>query len=265
MNENSLNSITSESVEKPEEIMIQHKEQILDLQQKIESLKQIIFNITHDTKGPLSAVNTLLGFAMDELKSGEFNKEDFMNQLEEAMNAILNVISINEDVLLSYKIELNKIKPDLMIMDLKDSLDKQISCLSSVANLKKIKIFNEVSEDLKVITDFNILDSILKNLISNSIKFTNKDGEILISSKNEGSFVLILIKDNGVGIKEEITKDLFNKSGTTSLGTFGEKGTGLGLQNCQKLIEKIGGSIELKSDGYNKGTTAIIRLPAIKE
>lgn len=263
MNENFLNgaasNISVENVSK--ETVTDHQHENLALKQQLESMQKFITVLIHDIKGPALAFGTLLDMTIDEIENGEFDIEYFKRQLKEMQISNNDTISLIEDLSAWNRNILNKIDLNIMVMQLKDPIDKQISRLSSVAKLKNIKIINEVDEEINAIADFNVLDTVIKNLISNSIKFTNNNGEILISSKNEEDAVLLFIKDNGVGIKEDIKKDLFIKLGVTSLGTSGEKGTGLGLQICRELLEKINGTVDIQSEGENKGTTVTIRLP----
>ena len=112
-------------------------------------------------------------------------------------------------------------------------------------------------------TDPRMLQVILRNLCSNSLKFTNPDGVIIISAEQKDEILEISVIDNGVGIPENKISGIFDESklSRTTPGTNGEMGTGLGLLFCKDLIKKMGGTINVKSEGVGKGTTFTITLP----
>jgi signal transduction histidine kinase len=105
-----------------------------------------------------------------------------------------------------------------------------------------------------------MLKTVIRNLCSNAIKFTQEKGCILITCKNEDDLVKIYVKDDGMGLSEDRKNKLFDGTGYTTLGTNGEKGTGFGLPMCKEMIEKMNGTIEVESEGLGKGTTFIITL-----
>jgi signal transduction histidine kinase len=106
-----------------------------------------------------------------------------------------------------------------------------------------------------------MLKAILRNLISNAIKFTNVDGKIEISAKHSHSVTTIKVSDNGIGIKPEIMEKLFSFSYIHSTkGTANESGTGLGLLLCKEFVEKQGGKIWIDTE-VNKGTTVSFTIP----
>ncbi len=105
--------------------------------------------------------------------------------------------------------------------------------------------------------------TVLRNLIGNAIKFTNRGGKIDLSTEKTGGFLEIYIRDNGVGIKEDVLAKLFQEETSQSTkGTDGEKGTGLGLLICRDFVEKQGGEIQIKSN-QGKGTEITIILPRV--
>jgi len=106
-----------------------------------------------------------------------------------------------------------------------------------------------------------MLNSILINLISNGIKFTNRGGEVCISARRKGKSIEITVKDNGIGMDEDTLFKLFQLNVKKSRpGTENESGTGLGLFITQKYVEKNGGTLDAFSE-INKGTTFILTLP----
>jgi len=129
--------------------------------------------------------------------------------------------------------------------------------------MKNIELVNGISENCKIQTDRFMLDTVIRNLMSNAIKFTSNGGKIeVFDEKNEGE-IKIFIKDNGIGLSEE-RKDklLTDLLGKTTPGTNREKGTGLGLSLCVDFVERMGGDIKVESAGKDMGTTFIVSLPA---
>ena len=130
---------------------------------------------------------------------------------------------------------------------------------------KDISILNNVEKKAFVKADGNMLDTILRNLISNAIKFTQPKGEIQIFSSLKKDFVEITVKDNGVGMTEVEIAAIFNVNEISStLGTSNEQGSGLGLILCKDFVESHGGKIWVKS-AVNEGSEFKFTLPIWKD
>ena len=118
--------------------------------------------------------------------------------------------------------------------------------------------------DINVLADLDMIKTIIRNLISNAIKFTNRNGAIDISAEINPINLKIIVSDNGVGIRPEIMNKLFDLSQKiTSIGTANEKGTGLGLLLCKEFVKMHGGEIWVESE-VGKGSNFIFTLPLIK-
>jgi signal transduction histidine kinase len=136
-----------------------------------------------------------------------------------------------------------------------------MNIISVNASTKDIKIDIKVDDNLYVYSDENMLSSVIQNLISNAVKFTNVGGKVLIKTLSQNDIVEVSIKDNGVGIDEEKLENLFKiDHASSSKGTSNEKGTGLGLIIAKELIEKQGGTLKVDS-AVGKGSTFIFTLP----
>jgi len=144
-------------------------------------------------------------------------------------------------------------------------LQTKIEILHQLAINKSIKLTTQIPSTIFVVADKDMLSTIIRNLISNAIKFTPKGGEIeiktnFITSDNQ-KFVEIIIKDSGVGISKEIQTKLFDISENISTkGTDNEAGTGLGLILCKEFVEKHGGAIWVESE-EGKGSEFKFTLP----
>ena len=121
------------------------------------------------------------------------------------------------------------------------------TCLSA-AITKEIEIIHLKPDNSEIHTDTEMLKTILRNLVSNAIKFTKTGGKVMVMTKKEDNKVIIAISDNGIGIGEKNIDKLFNiETNKWSLGTSEEKGSGFGLPLCYEFIKKLGGNISVES------------------
>jgi len=128
---------------------------------------------------------------------------------------------------------------------------------------KQIKVTVQCPENLSVVADLNMLNSILRNLISNAIKYTKQAGLIALTVYKEKNIVYFSITDNGIGMSEEKADELFSFSGLlTEKGTDGEKGHGIGLQLVKEYVALHKGEINVSSE-KNKGTTVLFSIPEV--
>lgn len=141
-------------------------------------------------------------------------------------------------------------------------IEKSVQLLTESANQKHIKINMNIEEDIFVNADRNMIETTIRNLISNSIKFTNKGGEILISAREyEKDKIRISVKDNGVGMNKIMQANLFENIKTrTTLGTNKEKGTGFGLLISKDFVERNNGNLSILSE-EGAGTEAVVFIP----
>jgi len=126
---------------------------------------------------------------------------------------------------------------------------------------KNIVLVNGIIEEINITADEIMLSAVIRNLISNAIKFTPKDGTINIEAKRKADHVEVSISDTGVGMEKETIEKLFEiETSFTSRGTENEKGTGLGLLLCKEFVEKHGGTIWVSSE-KGKGSTFTFSIP----
>ncbi|MCX6145993.1 MAG: HAMP domain-containing sensor histidine kinase, partial [Candidatus Kapabacteria bacterium] len=146
-------------------------------------------------------------------------------------------------------------------INLKTTVLNVLNILNPLAKSKNIEISNHLINDVYILGDTDMTNTIFRNLISNAIKFTPNNGKISIKSDSNGSDSIISISDTGVGISKDNINNLFRIDfHSTSIGTNQEKGTGLGLILCKEFIEKQNGKIWVESE-IGKGTTFYFTLP----
>lgn len=213
--------------------------------------------IAHDLKGPINSFKSLLDlFNQSELTNDEFIH--FMPQIGKNIDSIAFTLN---NLLTWGQTQMNGLstKPDLI--NIKSLVDESVKLLNKQAEEKSITIESRISEHVVAWSDKDQIDIVIRNLISNAIKFTENDGKVTLSAVEQPSFWEIYIKDNGVGMDQNTLNNLFNSEETISTyGTQNEKGTGLGLRVCKEMIENNGGLLYVDSE-LNQGSTFYFTLP----
>jgi signal transduction histidine kinase len=211
------------------------------------STKDKFFSIiAHDLKNPF---NTLIGYS-DVLKSDfrEYGQDEIYQHLNTIYNTSVNGYNLLENLLKWSQSQTNKIQFEPKKVNLCDIVNACIQDSENQSNFKDIELINEVSKSYYIIADKNLLKTVIRNLINNAIKFTERNGMIVISSTKKDSIIEFSIKDTGIGMKEEEIENLFKIDKIYSKpGTDREKGSGLGLILCKEFIEIHGGKIWAES------------------
>jgi PAS domain S-box-containing protein len=222
--------------------------------QETNATKDKFFSIiAHDLKNPFGVI---LGFS-DFLLSrfDKLDKEKIRQFVTNINKSSKETYKLLENLLEWSRLQRGLIVPEINKINLKNIVDEVCLLFNDVAQNKNISIINQIYSDLFARCDIEMTKTILRNLISNAIKFSNNQGVITISYDENPSEVLLKIADNGVGIPESQISKLFKiDSNISTTGTANERGTGLGLILCKELIEKQGGRIFLEST-VNLGTT----------
>ncbi|MBN2486019.1 MAG: HAMP domain-containing histidine kinase [Bacteroidales bacterium] len=229
---------------------------------KLDDTKNKFFSIiAHDLKSPFNAVLGLSKILRD--KSGD--KPEFQKHAANLYETALNSYNLIEDLLEWSRAQSENIPFKPRTVNLKNELDGSVQMLQNLARKKQISIESSVQNNIHVFADINLLHSILRNLITNAVKFSNNNGAIQISAKMKTRFVEVAIHDNGVGMTENSLKGLFRlDKKESSPGTQNEMGTGLGLLICKEFIDMHNGKIWAEST-EGKGSTFYFTLPLAKQ
>ena len=217
--------------------------------------------IAHDLKSPFTS---LLGFS--ELLNNNYDEYDIQQHkkfIGIINQGVQNTHKLLENLLLWSQAQRGIIdyKPENNNLYLLSN--ETINLLNQLIVGKSINLRNKIPQDICVNADKNMLLSILRNLISNAIKFTNSEGEIIINTKQYDNYAEISVKDNGVGISPEIQSGLFTiAENVSTAGTENEQGTGLGLILCKEFVEKHGGKIWVESK-VGKGSEFKFTIPLV--
>ncbi|MFA9391707.1 MAG: ATP-binding protein [Prolixibacteraceae bacterium] len=215
--------------------------------------------IAHDLKAPF---NTLIG--LSEVLKNDTKELDtatiihYANHINDTANQTYRLL---ENLLEWARMQQNTITFNPGSFKLKKIMEEVLELLQDKANQKEITIVSLVDEKVLVYADENMLKTVLRNLISNGLKFTRAMGKVEIRVEETENQTIIQVKDTGIGMDPEILANLFSlESNTTTPGTCNETGTGLGLLICKEFIQKHNGEIRVESK-IGKGSIFSFSLP----
>lgn len=215
--------------------------------------------IAHDLRAPFSSIVGFSNILASQVKEQDYEGvEKFAEIIQQSSKRALDLLS---NLLEWSRAQTGRIQYNPEFIEL-GKLIREITLLfSETSQQKSIEVSLRISRSFPVIADKAMISTVLRNLISNAIKFTNPGGEIVISAEHKGHDTTISIQDNGVGIEKNDLEKLFRMDSASSTpGTQNERGTGLGLLLCKDFIEKHGGNIWVKSEkGF--GSTFYFSLP----
>jgi signal transduction histidine kinase len=240
---------------KSEEIKLQN-DQLFDLNATKDKFFSII---AHDLKGPLGNFNNVIDLLISQFNSLDENERlDFLKLIKESSQNIYNLL-IN---LLDWsKAQRNLIKLELTQFPIDYYVKNTLNLLSPIAKTKSIELKKIINDDLIINGDVNLLTTVLRNLVSNALKYTPNGGSVTVSSEIKDKEILISVRDTGVGMSKKILDGLFKVESTSSMpGTNDETGTGLGLILCKEFVEFHNGKIWVES-AVGKGSTFFYTIP----
>jgi len=215
--------------------------------------------IAHDLKNPF---HTVMGYSYllnkDYDRFSEQERRKFALDINQSTN---NIFRLLQNLLEWSRSQTGRLKFSPLDIEFKRILDNSVSVLRSLAEQKKISIKFDYNEDLKLFADPLMIETVIRNLINNAIKFTPENGLIEISAKQIENQVKISINDSGVGISEEDIENLFRiDSKVKRKGTNNEDGSGLGLILCKEFVDKNNGTIWVESIP-GKGSSFFFTIP----
>ena len=214
--------------------------------------------IAHDLKNPF---NSILGFSeILESKFDEFDEDEKKKYIATISSSSQTVYKLLDNLLQWARSQTGNIIFNPREFILYNLIKSNVDLVKNLLSKKHILLNLDVKKNIKVYADKNMISTVIRNILSNAIKFTEK-GEINISAIKEDDLIKISVQDTGIGMTKEQQDSIFNIGDSKSTyGTRGETGTGLGLLICKDFVEKNEGSISVLSE-LNKGTTFNIYLP----
>jgi PAS domain S-box-containing protein len=233
---------------KTKEIKLQ--EQVNELINLNSDKNKFIAVLAHDLINPFNAILGLLDVVSSNMRTYDIDTlEKYIHIVQKSSKNTYNLL---QDTLSWSEVESNRFKVEPQNLIFSTICDEVIGKSKHAAISKNISIECMIAKELLVFADRKMLKIVLRNLISNAIKFTNNGGAIKISANQMNSDVIVTVSDNGVGVAPEILHQLFDiTKKITTAGTENEKGTGLGLILCKEFVEKQKGKIWVESEVGN--------------
>lgn len=239
------------------------QDELIESEKKLQDLnntKDVLFSIIgHDLRGPLGSIKGVLEIlALDETVNQSQRVQSITKTL---LSTASEAYDLLDNLLLWAKGQQKEAAFNPTDFEVYRVINTTISLMANMADTKKVTLHNLVPQGIIVHADKEMIMTVVRNLISNSIKFTNPDKNIYISVNEEDKQFTFSVKDEGVGISN--TENLFDQTTThTTFGTLGEKGTGLGLVLCKAFVEAHKGTIWVDSE-LGKGAEFKFTLPKL--
>jgi signal transduction histidine kinase len=211
--------------------------------------------ISHDLRSPISSLQVLLNL----FNTNNLPQKELFDFIGKMLSRVENAATMLTNLLQWSQSQLSGIKPIFSKVDIQSIIDDSMSFYLMQAEQKHITIDNSSKLSAFVTADIEMLKIILRNLISNALKFTFENGTITLKAVRQDKEVIVSVKDTGMGVSEENMAKMFAGSNFTTLGTGKEKGTGLGLMLCKDFVEHNRGKIWLESK-EGEGTTFYFSL-----
>jgi signal transduction histidine kinase/ligand-binding sensor domain-containing protein len=216
--------------------------------EKLNATKDKFFSIVaHDIRGPLGSLS---GFTrLLATNSASLSPQEVEFIAKDLDNAVKNTLELTENLLIWARGQMNKISYNPQPVDVNKIIFTNLDLFSTAAKNKQLRLEAHVAEGVMAIADPEQLDFVVRNFISNAIKFTPKGGSVTVHSILEKDMIEVAVMDTGIGMDPEYVSKIFHIDAKDSRkGTEGEKGTGLGLVLCKDFIEKNGGNMRITSE-----------------
>lgn len=236
-----------------------------DLLEESNSAKNMLISIiSHDMRGPLTSIQGLLEIINSEFDN--LDNESKKKYLKAILTSATTTKNLMESLLEWAHIQSNRRKVEPENIKIRHLIEDGTTPLKQMALEKEIKLAINISDEAEVYVDKRMITTAIRNLVSNALKFTPRNGKVQVSAANlKNGELVIAVEDNGVGMKKEIHQKLFNFGKTTSTyGTENEPGSGFGLILVKEFIEKNNGELKLESE-EGEGTTFSFTLPVATE
>lgn len=253
---NVLLNIKNIEISQQKDEIEQQAEELRDLN----ALKDKLFSIiSHDLRSPLASLISMLNMTKD----GHFSAEEQKYILFELSKNVEYNTELLENLLkwASSQMKGSTIKP--ITFDIHEIASSKVNLYEKAARQKGVELINSTNINTEVFADKDMVELVLRNLITNAIKFSENGNSIIITSTGNNGFVKICVADNGKGISKESIGNLFGKQVFSTRGTLNEKGTGLGLILCKDFVQINGGEIWVESQ-ENVGSKFFFTLPSKK-
>lgn len=230
--------------------LLKREKELLDLN---DSKNKLFSIIAHDIKSPLYSMIRLADLLIDKYDNhDDIKRKNYLGLLNDTGKELANMI---ENLLSWSRYQIGNIPFRPNYFPVIEAFNFTLGISKHLANQKQIEIVINVPEHTLVFGDFSMISTVIRNMLTNAIKYTPDKGRIEVNLQDSLDYVKINIIDNGIGMDAGLIQKIFSVEEKTSRkGTAGEKGTGLGLALCKEFVEKNGGQIGVKSK-VNEGST----------
>jgi len=224
-----------------------------------ESKDTFLSMISHDLRSPFSSLRGLIQLAAENIEG--WSKDKIEDTIRLLSNSTDNLHALIENLLTWSRIQRGVIEFQPQTIDLRKIILQDIELFTPIAEQKNIHLHSLIEKELSAYGDVNMVDAVIRNLISNALKFTYSEGSVKITVSKDKHSVKIAVTDDGIGLSQNNILKLFRIDARyKQLGTDREKGTGLGLILCKEFIEKNGGEFGVESVP-EQGSTFFFTLP----
>jgi signal transduction histidine kinase len=212
--------------------------------------------VSHDFRSPLNSLRGTLSLFLN----GVISNEELGSLTESLLEKLDSTYNLLENLLNWAKSQMHGTKVYVKEISLKSISDDCVGLLSPIAEKKMVKINNKIGDQSMAMADNEMVKLVMRNLISNAIKFSSAGDQIELNATANSSKIVVAIQDSGTGISNENQDRIFKPENFSTIGTSNEAGMGLGLLLCKDFVEKNGGMIWFESE-FEKGSTFYFTLP----
>lgn len=247
-----------------EKLELREKNKIITKQneqlKELDMTKNKFFSIiSHDLKSPISAIDGLLKMLDSELD--DMPREELVYLISVVRKSSNNLLLLTENLLTWASLNTNKISFNPDKIHLGSLVEDNIRLVSQLSARKKISVITNIDEETSIFADKNMLSFVIRNLVSNAIKFSFRNSRIFVNSNTDRESVSIIVADTGIGMTKNQLEKLFRIDySSSSPGSEGESGSGLGLILCKEFIDRHSGTIQATSEP-GKGSTFSFTIP----
>ncbi len=218
----------------------------------IESQQRFLSILSHDVRAPMAGLNSILVDCVEN--EDVYSKKDLLEMLHAASDSSKRLVSFFEDALVWARTEVGGNGEKERPTSLSDVVESAMSLLVPLFRKKEIELVQDLPSGATVLALPNALSTVLRNLLSNALKFSEPGARIFVTGLDKGDSWELSVRDEGVGIGPEQMSSLFDpETRRSTLGTEKEKGAGVGLLLCRSLVERMEGELQVESE-VGKGT-----------
>lgn len=224
---------------------------------ELNNLKTKLFSvISHDIRTPMYGLRNLF----KSVQEYDLPPEEIKLLIPDVVKDLQYTTDLMENLLQWAKSQMKGEAMAPQLIDVRSLISDVQQVVRLQAENKQVYIQSKAEKPVYIYADKEMIEVVLRNLISNAIKFTPKEGEVTVDVKENGELVEVFVQDTGTGMSEESREKLFGDEHFTTKGTANETGTGLGLMICKEFLKKNGGNIRVQSE-LGKGSTFAFTLP----